>query len=209
MRTADPVMRFSRIELGDLLKAWIATSLAFTLFFLRGGMLGSATFFGFLLVFAIASVTGGIGFVAHELMHKAAAHRFRVHGEFRSNDPMLVISIVVALLGFLFAAPGAVHLFGHVTRRESGIISAAGPAANMVLALGFLPLALLAAPGSILGAVGQFGMLINAILGAFNLIPVWEFDGAKVIAWSKPAYFAMIAVAVVLVVVSYALLGAF
>jgi Zn-dependent protease len=139
--------------------------------------------------------------VGHELMHKVTSFRFGVHAEFRSNDQMLVLSILIAFLGVIFAAPGAVHIWGHVSRRENGIISAAGPAANMVLALLFLPLVFATAP--LLHLIGTIGLLVNALLGLFNLIPLWGFDGSKVLAWNKPVYFVMVVLGAVLVVFSY------
>lgn len=181
MRRLSTDLRFSSVERIDLLKAWALTSLAFAIFFLRAGYVEGATLAGFFVVFLVAGVTGGIGFLLHELGHKIAAHRYGVHGEFRSNDTMLLVSLVLAAVGFLFAAPGAVWMSGMVSRKESGVIAAAGPVVNMALALCFLPLALTTGA---LGMIGQIGLLLNALLGAFNLIPIPGFDGAKVLQWS-------------------------
>ncbi len=207
MRHANSPLSFSPVERAELAKAWLMTSLAFAIFFLRTGFVDAEglSFAGFALVFGIAALTAGLGFVLHELCHKVAAHRFRVQAEFRSNGMMLVVSVFLALVGFLFAAPGAVYMSGSVTRRENGIISAAGPASNMILALLFLPLALLSDRSSIAGTIGAFGTLINAILGAFNLIPFLGLDGAKILAWSKGVYFSLLVAAGAIVAAAYAL----
>src|SRR4051812_42365151 len=127
---------FSDVERVDLLKAWLATSIAFGIFFLAGEQgWADITFTQFLMTIGLAAVTAGLGFIGHELMHKLTANHFGVHAEFRSHDGMLVLSILIAFLGVIFAAPGAVYMAGNVTRRESGIISASGPAANIALAL--------------------------------------------------------------------------
>ena len=181
IRRLSQDLRFSDIERADLLKAWALTSLAFAIFFLRAGFVDGASLAGFVVVFLIAGVTGGIGFLLHEIGHKLVAHRFGVHGEFRANNTMLLLSLVFAAVGFLIAAPGAVWLTGFVGRRESGMVAAAGPVVNMALALSFLPLALVSGP---FGMVGRVGLLLNALLGAFNLIPFPGFDGAKVLRWS-------------------------
>jgi len=196
-------VEFSDIERVDLLKAWLATSLAFGVFFLAGAGLDKITFAHFIVVVGLAAVTAGLGFIGHELMHKFTANHFGVHAEFRSNDQMLVVSILVAFLGFIFAAPGAVQIYGSVTRRENGIISAAGPATNMVLALLFLPLMISSNP--LIVQVGGTGFLVNAILGAFNLIPLWGLDGHKVLSWSRPIYITMVVIGAVLVVLAYRL----
>ena len=39
----------------------------------------------------------------------------------------------------------------------------------------------------------RFIIVINLILGGFNMIPVQPLDGSKVIMWSKPAYLGIIA----------------
>ena len=48
----------------------------------------------------------------------------------------------------------------------------------------------------ILGELFSFGLTINALLGAFNMIPVMPFDGAKIIAWNKAIYYITLIVAV-------------
>jgi Zn-dependent protease len=194
-------VRFSVVERIDLLKAWAATSIAFGIYFMVSAGLGDADLMRFVLFVSFAAVTAGLGFIGHELMHKIAANHFGVEAEFRSHDTMLVISIIIAFFGIIFAAPGAVQIYGHITRKENGIISAAGPAANMVLALLFLPMTFLANP--LLSTIGSMGLLVNAILAAFNMIPFWNFDGSKVLPWSKVVYFSMLIIAGALVATAY------
>jgi Zn-dependent protease len=189
-------MRFSEAEIIDLLKAWIATAIAFGIYFMAAEGVDK-----FLQVILIAACTAGVGFIAHELMHKYAAHRFGVHSEFRSHDGMLVMSIAIAFLGVIFAAPGAVYILGNITRKENGIISAAGPFANMVLVLLFLPLVF--STNDILTEIGSKGMIINAYLGVFNLLPMMDFDGHKILAWSKPVYFGMLIIGGSLLIISF------
>ncbi|MBR9700336.1 metalloprotease [Candidatus Woesearchaeota archaeon] len=196
MRHANPGISFSAREQKDLLKAWVATSIAFAIFFSPMGSGMDA----FMVLFVISAVTAGLGFLLHELAHKLVAYKFGVHGEFHSNDSMLVMSIIIAFFGMIIAAPGAVWLQGNVRKRESGIISVAGPATNVVLALAFLPLVF---SEGVFAIVGQLGFFVNAILAAFNMIPIGGFDGAKVLRWSKPAYFSFLAVAVILLMYAY------
>lgn len=207
MRRVNSRFSFTHKEKRDLLKAWIGISLAFTFFFLGGGIfaLDDISIIHFATIFILSATTGGIGFLLHELAHKAVAHYFRVEGEFHSNDTMLIVSVVIAMFGLLFAAPGAVYLKGMINRRESGIISAAGPATNMILSVVFLPFALFTS--GFLQNIGSIGFLINALLGAFNMLPILNLDGTKIIAWSKTAYFSLLGIAGILVVGAYIVMG--
>ncbi len=207
MRYANAQIRFSEREKRDLVKAWFWTSVAFAVYFIRAGFVNASglTLSRFLVILGIAATTAGVGFIVHELAHKLAAHKYMVFGEFRANNGMLFMSVLLAIMGLLIAAPGAVHIMGRVNRKVNGIISASGPASNLVLALIFMPFAFM---GGIIGMIGMLGAFINAILGAFNLIPFGFFDGAKIMGWNKPVYFTLVIVAVILVVLSYGLMGA-
>jgi len=112
---------------------------------------------------------------------------------------MLFFALITSLFGVVFAAPGAVIIQGHVSPKQNGLISAAGPVANLVLALVFLALS------PWLGIVAYYGYLINAWLALFNLIPVWLLDGKKVLHWNKPIYFALLFLAAVFYGASFVL----
>ncbi|MFB6227206.1 MAG: metalloprotease [Halobacteriales archaeon] len=186
--------RFTGRELRDLAVAWLALGVAFAIFLDRGTLLAAlstpGTDVGITvgLVLVRALITVGIGFLLHELAHKAVAVRFDQIAEFRADYNMLGLAIVAALAGFLFAAPGAVYHQGRITDRENGLIALAGPVTNLVLAALFLPLAFL---GGYAGAVGNLGVLVNVLLAGFNMIPYGPLDGKTVIAWNKVVYVAV------------------
>jgi len=181
--------RISLRERRDLVVAWIAISVAFTLIFIRGGVRLQELF----LLFGMSLVTVGVAFVLHELAHKFAAMRYGYWAEFRKDNQMLLVAIVLAaLVGVVFAAPGATMIYGNVTRRENGTIAASGPITNLLLCIPFLFLTLFS--GGVLALVGLFGLRINAMIAAFNMLPVGVLDGRKVLAWN-PAIFAALAVA--------------
>ncbi|MCU0629228.1 MAG: peptidase M50, partial [Methanoregulaceae archaeon] len=48
--------------------------------------------------------------------------------------------------------------------------------------------------GSILGMTGIIGLQVNAMIAAFNMLPVSVLDGRKVLAWN-PAIFAVLIIA--------------
>ena len=175
-------MKFSKTEIIDLTKAWIAISIAF------GIVLNEDNF---LFSFLLAGITVGVGFLLHELGHKLVAQRFGYWAEFQSFDHMLVLAIAMSFFGFVFAAPGAVMFHGSKYRKdEVGKIGVAGPVVNLVLALVFL---------FIPGALGEYGFMINSWLALFNMIPVSMFDGAKIWQWNKIIYFVVTGIAFILV----------
>lgn len=185
----------SEKEILDITKAWLAISFAFA--FLMGGSIFSSKFY---TAFAISSITAGIGFLFHELGHKIVAQKYGCFAEFRSFDKMLLIAVATALFfGILFAAPGAVMISGRVNKARNGKISAAGPLVNLCLALIFL----LAGSFSsgIIKIITSYGFRINLWLALFNMIPVWNFDGAKIFAWNKIVYGSIVASALILMFV--------
>ncbi len=150
------------------------------------------------------------GFVLHELAHKIAAQRYGHWAEFRAQFGGLGISLLVAaFLKLLFAAPGAVVIFGRVTPRENGIISIVGPGVNLAIAGGCALVSWLTqgtnpTPVPTIFYVVAF---VNALLAVFNLVPVGPLDGRKVLAWNKPVYAVAMTLAIGLFVLVLVSLG--
>lgn len=208
--------RTSRRELVELAAAWLALTLAVALLFtdpirrLPGLSLGR---FG--LVFAVAFVTAGAGFLLHELAHKVVAQRYGYWAEFRADYGMLAFAVLSGLAGFLFAAPGAVHIRdrgrGGIAPRANGVISVAGPATNVALFGVFWAVAAVAPPtgaasglvGASLATVGRFGMFVNAFLAVFNMLPFGPLDGKKVLGWNRAVFAGMLLVSGGLAAVSF------
>ncbi|MDD1653699.1 MAG: peptidase M50 [Methanomicrobiales archaeon] len=190
---------FERIpprEWRDLAIAWFAISVAFTLLYMGAGIsMGE-----YLLLFGISAATVGIGFVAHEMAHKFTAMKYGFWAEFRKDNMMLLVAVVMAaLVHVVFAAPGATVINGSPSREQNGRISVAGPLVNLLLCIPFVLLTFVA---GIPGLLGTFGWRVNAMLAAFNMLPVRPLDGSKVMAWNLPVFLAMIAVSFVLVAFS-------
>ena len=178
----------SETEIRDLLKAWIAVSIAFAI------IMRSSLRLSFYEVFIVSAITVGTGFLLHELGHKFVAQRYGCFAEFRSFDQMLILAILMSyFLGVLFAAPGAVMIQGPVGKGRNGKISAAGPLVNLALALLFFALLFLG-PSGILKAIALYGFIINSWLALFNMIPIGNFDGVKILAWNKAVYGIIVAV---------------
>lgn len=186
----------SKTEIKHLVIAWLAIALAFTIILRRGYYISP------FIIFGISAVTVGFAFILHELAHKVVAQRYGAWSEFRMEPTMLLVAILTAFMGFIFAAPGAVMIFSqYLTRAENGKIAVAGPMMNVALALLFFALFILS-PTGIVGLIGKFGMMINAWLATFNLIPFGVLDGRKVLAWDRRVYGVALSIAIVILMAS-------
>jgi Zn-dependent protease len=209
----DPSLRFSASEIQDLLIAWLALGLAFAIFFAGGGNRAIALLTGNPTAFAIALVvsllTAGIGFLLHEIGHKVMAVRYGNIAAFRAEYNMLFLAIMSAFLGFIFAAPGAVHHRGRLTDRQHGLVALAGPAVNLVLAVVFVPVWILSglAGVDVVGMLGARGLAVNLFLAAFNMIPIGALDGKTIVGWSKVVWAAVFVPSVAVTVYVVFVLG--
>ncbi len=190
-------IKTSNREIIDIAKGWGALSFAFTLLYSGTYLLGGRSFINiltpsFLLLFLVSAFTAGLGFLLHELAHKFVAQHYGCNAEFRAFDQMLYLAVgLAAVIGWIFAAPGAVMIVGNVTRKENGIISAAGPATNFILAPIFLAISQVA-------PIFTIGVYINIWLGLFNMLPFGNFDGKKIWNWKPAVWIAMVAIGVFL-----------
>ena len=177
---------FSGIEVRDIVVAWLALGVAFTIAISSRGF-GTATFSDLTAAFGISLATVGSGFVLHELSHKFVAQRYGFWAEFRVWPMGLVLALVTSFIGFIFAAPGATYISGmNISQEENGKISLAGPLTNIAVAVAFVPLILFSPNLSAFWFdLGSEGVSINIFLALFNLLPVPPLDGSKVFAWSK------------------------
>ena len=208
--------RIGNTELVDLLLSLIALTFGFAI--LGERRMPSAD------VLFVSAIGTGTGFLLHELAHKFVAQRYGYWAEYRANRPGLILIIVMAFLGFILAAPGAVMIYkaypkgedaywagvssgspgqseAERERKEELWISLAGPLTNIVLVILFFALIVSGAATSGLwfGAV-NFALFINLTLAAFNLLPFGPLDGAKV--WrSSHIVWAVVAVPTILIAV--------
>ncbi len=200
--------RITRREEADLFIAWLAISLSFAIIKIAPyGILGPlihVTLIDALLYLGIALLTVGIGFILHEMAHKFTAIRYGYWAEFRKDNNMLLVAVALAsLVGFVFAAPGATVIYTNaydgrgLSREQNGKISAAGPVVNLLLCIPFAALlvitgGLTSLNGNILAQIGLAGIQINAMIAAFNMLPLSILDGNKVWSWNIPVFFILI-----------------
>jgi Zn-dependent protease len=202
--------RISRREEFDLFIAWIAISLAFAIIFLRGS--GRTDPFIALLYLGVSLLTVGIGFILHEMAHKFTALKYGFWAEFRKDNIMLVVAVALAaLVGVVFAAPGATVIYDvngrGISREQNGRISVAGPVVNLLLCIPFAALLILGGSMSITSNLvtmtGMIGLQVNAMIAAFNMLPISVLDGRKVLAWNAGVFVVMILAAFGMLLLSF------
>ena len=193
----EPGIRFGAYELIQIALAVVVLTISFAIVFSRSALLNNGDFWSFrmsafLAALPVAFVAVITGFMLHELAHKFTAMHYGMWSEFRASGSGLIMTFVLSLIaGIVFAAPGAVVIFGRPNKKENGIISAAGPLTN----IGIAGIAVLAMPfaGS-LYFVFYCLAFINAFLALFNLLPIPPLDGSKVAKWNVGVYVLMLAV---------------
>jgi len=162
---------FYKGELEQIAVSMFTITLAFSMAFFK-----NVTMQGVFIVLG----TVGIGFFAHEMGHKFTAMRYGAVAMYKMWLWGLVMAVfLAAATGFVFAAPGAVYIWKeHLTKKENGIISLAGPLMNVLLAGLFFYMI------PFLGSIASTGFYINLFLAGFNLLPMRPLDGSKVYAYS-------------------------
>ncbi len=179
-------------EMNDLIISWLTISFAFAWIGTRIFSPAGAAEFTAQLVIMLVAV--GTGFILHELAHKYVAIHYGAHAEFRAWREGLLLAIGLAIFtngAFVFAAPGAVYVFGNnISVRKNGIISLAGPATNLAIVLVFGSMLPLVGANGFLGGILLSVMYVNFFLAAFNMIPFFPLDGSKVFMWNKAAWLA-------------------
>jgi len=191
-------------ELIHIIIAWIVITFAFSF----------ASILSKNYIYILAVLFGTLtGFIGHELAHKFSAIHYGAKARFFIWPMGLGFAIVMSLItsgGFVFAAPGAVYIWGkNISRKENGIISIFGPLSNFIFAILFIFIAFITAfliknqiATTILFIIAQ----INLFLGAFNLLPIPPLDGFKVFLWNKYIWFLSLAIFILTYIVFFVII---
>jgi Zn-dependent protease len=139
----------------------------------------------------------------HEAAHgwmasKFGDHTARMMGRVTLNpvkhiDPVGTIVVPLALLimstGFIFgwAKPVPIN-FNALRSPKSGMIwvALAGPGANLIMAIGWIFIAILSINIPVMLKMAGAGIFINILLAVFNLLPIPPLDGSRVISALLP-----------------------
>jgi len=195
-------LTFSREEIKQILIAMGVLTLAFS--FALAPYPPLTNFRSVLGNIPVAFLAIATAFVCHELAHKYMGQKFGYWSEFRMYLPGLMLALFLGVIaGIVFAAPGAVQIFGRPNREESGKLAAAGPTTNIVIGLIFL--ALMAVTQGYMSYVAWFIAYINVFLGLFNLLPFGPLDGLKIFSWKKEVWGLLFVVGIALLIVLFPL----
>ena len=196
------MFKFTKREVIDLIISFLVISLGFCI--LYSGRSFDLNVIMTLLPIIMLGV--GCGFIFHELGHKLSAMHYGYWAEYKMWVHGLIIALISSFFGFIFAAPGAVYIYGpNMSDRENGIISLAGPIINIVITIIFLIILSLIGNSlyndtyMIIALICIIGAKINSFLALFNLLPIPTLDGSKVLKWSIPIWLITIIIAGILV----------
>jgi len=137
-------------------------------------------------------VTVGSGFILHEMAHKLVAIYYGAYARFKMwMMGLMIMFALVIFLPVIIAAPGAVYIYSKkMTKKQIGVVSVAGSIVNISIMIVFFFLAKFAPiPFLFITNIWVFGAYVNAILAAFNMLPIMPLDGGKVFAWNKLVWF--------------------
>ena len=198
------MFKFTSSEIRDLIIAFIVISLCFAI--VNGGRDSNAI----LSILPIVMVGVGAGFILHELGHKFVSMKYGYWAEFKLWPQGLIFALITSFFGFVFAAPGAVYTYAnYMTDEINGKISIAGPVVNIILALVFLAIATAIYPSAFYSEnyalafiICSVGYSINSFLAVFNLLPIGNLDGSKVLTWNFGIWIITIAIAGILTLMS-------
>jgi len=162
-----------------------------------------------LQILAVAAIPVLFAITLHEVAHGWVARRFgdrtaEMLGRLTVNplkhiDPIgtvVVPAIALMTTGFLFGwakpVPVAIRNLRN-PRRDMMLVAAAGPSANILMALFWAFFTKLVVISGVEGmtavfflTMGQIGVFINVILAVFNMLPIPPLDGGRVLSGLLP-----------------------
>ena len=191
---------FTKNEIRDLLIAFAVLSISFAICNVGTDPFGIAS------ILPIVMIGVGAGFLLHEIGHKFVSMKYGYWAEFKMWPQGLIFALVTSFFGFVFAAPGAVYTYAnYMTDEINGKISIAGPIVNIILALVFLAIATAIYPSAftsensvLIFIICSVGYSVNSFLAVFNLLPIGNLDGSKVLTWNFGIWIVTIAIAAIL-----------
>lgn len=162
-----------------------------------------------LQILAVAAIPVLFAITLHEVAHGWVARQFgdrtaEMLGRLTLNplkhiDPIgtvVVPAIALMTTGFLFGwakpVPVAIRNLRN-PRRDMMLVAAAGPSANILMAIFWAFFMKLVAMSGLEGmtavffmTMGQIGVFINVILAVFNMVPIPPLDGGRVLSGLLP-----------------------
>jgi Zn-dependent protease len=189
----EPAMRFSKQEIIQIIIAVAVLTVAFSFALAPSPPLANLSNVAYNLPIAFLAII--TAFACHEIAHKYVGQKYGYWSEFRMFPQGLLIALFLGVfIGVVFAAPGAVQIFGRPTREESGKMAAAGPSVNITISI--ISYILFYFSSGYIAYILFFIAYINAFLAFFNLLPFGPLDGMKIFRWKKEVWIMLIILSV-------------
>ncbi|TFG29791.1 hypothetical protein EU528_09095 [Candidatus Thorarchaeota archaeon] len=208
--------RFSSQELRDLLIACVLVTLVgISILGSPYGIVLALQRFAFYITSSFWWVPIGmiliflLSFIGHELAHKFTAQHYGMWSEFRMTSMGYYLSAIAIIFSVPIFGTGTVYTSGTNNRDHDAKANLAGPLSNfffaslLVVVAIFATIALSSAMLSNVLFLVQYGVIINGILGLFNMIPFQPFDGATVKDWNLSVWITLTIGLISMVIIGY------
>jgi len=153
---------------------------------------------GMILIFLLA-------FIGHELAHKFVAQHYGMWSEFRMTTMGYYLSAVAILFSVPIFGTGTVYTSGTSNTEHNAKTNLAGPLSNFLMAIVLVIITIFTyglASQPMLYLI-QYGIIINSILGLFNMIPIQPFDGATVKDWKMSVWITLTISLIAMLLIGY------
>ena len=195
-------IKFSKQEIIHILIAMAVLTVAFTFAFITYPPISHLD--EVITYLPLSFIAIATAFFCHEMAHKYVGQKFGYWSEFRMYPQGLLFALILGIFaGIVFAAPGAVQIFGKPNKEEMGKISMAGPSTNLILGLIFFGIWILSE--GMIRSISYYVSYINVFLSLFNLIPFGPLDGSKIFRWKKVVWGVLIGLDIVILLTLWGL----
>jgi Zn-dependent protease len=200
---------FTKNEVYELIISWVVLTVAFGFAF-SGSVFSFIDFnnlvwsfiyllpkYFIIIIYSLPKyfIVVGASFLLHELSHKFTEIRYGYFAQFHMWQTALLLALLMAVtVGFVFAAPGAVYIYGINDEKKDAKISLSGPFANIAVAV----VSLISYRISFIPLLAQVAY-ISAFIGVFNLLPFGPLDGNKIFRHEKIWWVLLIAIGAIII----------
>lgn len=196
-------------EIRDLAWSTLGLGIAFAIMFFAPAtdLLSFFLSAEFFVTSVVSIVIVTISYIPHEMAHRVTARSMDAYAEYEMWAPGVVLAVVTAFLGVVFAATGGTRMHTRTGERYGlsvpeldikmiGLVSLAGPLMNVSLAVLFSFLAVSVTGIDLYGmSILGMGATMNTLLALANLAPFYPMDGYKILRWNSVMWFVTVALA--------------
>ena len=170
---------------------------------------------GFIWIIVPMIIIFLVSFMIHELSHKFLAQRYGMWSEFRMTTAGYYLSAVAILMSVPIFGTGIMYASGAKSVEDDAKVNTAGPLSNLIFGsiIGLIALILPLLFGGpipysqttlwLIMFILQNGVILNGMLGIFNMLPFQPFDGGTVFAWNRRVWIILVAALAMILIYGY------